>query len=119
MAPRARGTGRMTTPEDRERERIKKERQRQGYKCRPIVLHDATHIPALVAMGFLAEAKMEDDAAINEAYGAIIRHYCHMLRVSKGQRQETIHWACEERWNEPAELKAARERKRRHKRRLE
>jgi hypothetical protein len=67
----------------RKREAEKKARQRAGLRCRTIVVHDETCIPTLVAMGFLRDADIEADAAINEAFAAFIRHYCHNVRYSK------------------------------------
>ena len=73
----------------RNREAEKKARQRAGLKVRPIVVHDETCIPTLVAMGFLREIDGEDDAAINEAFAAFVRHYCHNPKYSKRAGWET------------------------------
>jgi hypothetical protein len=65
----------------RRREAEKKARQRRGLKTRPIVVHDETCVPDLVARGLLRDIDTENEAAINDAYAALIRHYCHPVRV--------------------------------------
>ena len=106
----------MSTDQQREAERLKKQRQRQGYKTRPIVLQDEMHIPALVVMGFLTDAQIEDEAAINDAYAAVIRHYCHLTRFSSSDSAvRCLHEWAEETRADPE----WQEKEKRHRRRLE
>jgi hypothetical protein len=66
---------------DIEYERLKKRRQRQGYRCRQIEVHDASGIPVLVAEGLLAEWDIDNDKAINEAYAAFVARHCSLGRL--------------------------------------
>lgn len=76
----------------KKKEAEKKARQRSGLKARHIVVHDETCIPTLVAMGFLREIDIEDDGAINEAYAAFLRHYCHNVKSDVRHRWEIESW---------------------------
>ena len=55
-------------------------------------MHDETSVPTLVAMGFLREIDIEDDAAINDALAAFIRHYCHPVKSDVRHRWEIESW---------------------------
>jgi hypothetical protein len=103
----------------KKKEAEKKARQRAGLRVRQIVVHDETCIPTLVAMGFLREIDAEDDTAINDAFAAFIRHYCHNVKYSKqvGRDASVQIWYEEE---DRSGRKAEREEQdRRHLKRLE
>jgi hypothetical protein len=74
----------------REKERLKKaryrDRQKKGAAARTIEVNDVEGIPALLAGGFLQEKDQDDSDAIDEAYAAFFRHYCHNPKPSKGRR---------------------------------
>jgi hypothetical protein len=76
------------TPEQRERERLKKARQREGYRHRQIEVHDASAIPVLVVQGLLADKDIENDAAINEAYAAFIAKHRRGFEVNQEWKKD-------------------------------
>jgi hypothetical protein len=69
------------TEERRERERLKKARQRQGYTVLPVPVHLPSLTWLLLTEGLLSDKDIEDPEAISEAAGVHFRNHQHVGRI--------------------------------------